>query len=126
MIFDASSIFAAIRNSKPEVLKGNVTCRLAKYELGNALWKEVYLHKSLKFEEAKEIMEIILRAMRVMRIEEPSWTDAFRISADLNITFYDASYVQLAVANSDILVTEDKKLRRKTKGVVKTLTVLEV
>ncbi|RLI96776.1 MAG: toxin VapC, partial [Candidatus Aenigmatarchaeota archaeon] len=39
-LFDTSAIFRAIKEGKIEILAGNYTIELARYELGNAIWKE--------------------------------------------------------------------------------------
>jgi len=126
MIFDASSIFVAIRKMKPEVLRGNTTCELAKYELGNALWKEFALHSSISLGEAEKLMDTVIRAIELMNIRSPDWSDAFKLSLKLNITFYDASYLQLAINDGTSLVTEDEKLREKAEKVVDVRSVYDL
>jgi|Deesub1362B_J571_1020462.scaffolds.fasta_scaffold00041_118 predicted nucleic acid-binding protein len=126
MIFDASSIFVAIRTFRPEILKNNTTSELARYEIGNALWKEVNLHKTLKFHEAERLMDVILRAIQLMNLEKPEWKESLRVSSELNLTFYDASYVQLALSKNEPLVTEDEKLRNKAKRVIDSISVSDL
>ena len=126
MIFDASSIFVAIRKMKPEVLRGNTTCELAKYELGNALWKGFALHGSINSDDAEKLIGTVIRAIELMNIESPDWSSAFKLSLELNITFYDASYVQLAIKSGASLVTEDKKLREKAEKVVDVRSVYDL
>ncbi|MCP8316707.1 MAG: hypothetical protein H3Z51_07600 [archaeon] len=46
-ILDSSAIFRAIKENVVETLVGNYTLELARYELGNVLWKEYLLHKKI-------------------------------------------------------------------------------
>jgi hypothetical protein len=43
-LFDSSAIFRAIKENKIEFLAGNYTLELARYELGNIIWKDCVLH----------------------------------------------------------------------------------
>lgn len=123
MIFDASSIIAAVKEGKPKLLAGNRTCELAYYETGNAIWKEVKLFKSISSEEAETLMKIFLSILKLMRVEKPDYTEVIKLAYEYGVSFYDASYVQLAVQNNDILVTEDEKLRRKVKDLIKVKSI---
>jgi len=118
MIFDASSIYTAIRDLKVEILKGNATCELARYEMGNALLKEVIIHRSIGIDEAQKLMQAISRTIRLMDIRSPEWKETLKTASELEISFYDASYVQLALDREDILITEDRKLKDRVEKVV--------
>jgi len=54
MIIDASSIFLAVKNKKLMILKNAKSSQLVRYELGNVVWKEIYLHKTIDFETSLE------------------------------------------------------------------------
>ena len=45
---------------------------------------------------------------------------------ELNITAYDASYIVLAEKNGLTLVTEDKKLRKKPKNLLKAVSLTQI
>jgi len=126
MIFDASSIFTAIRDLKVEILRGNTTCELAGYEMGNALWNEVNIHRSIGIDEAEKLMQAISRVIHLMDITSPEWKETLKIASELEITFYDASYVQLALDREDILITEDKKLKDRAKKVVEVKSLSDI
>lgn len=126
MIFDASSIFAAIRDLKVEILRDGTTCELARYEIGNALWKEVKIHRSIGIDEAQKLMQAISRAIHLMDIRSPEWKETLKIASELEITFYDASYVQLALDIEDILITEDGKLKDRAKRVVEVKSLSDI
>ena len=42
-LFDSSAIFRAVKENKIEFLAGNYTLELARYELGNIIWKDMRL-----------------------------------------------------------------------------------
>jgi hypothetical protein len=42
-LFDSSAIFRAIKENKIDLLTGNYTLELARYELGNIVWKDYFL-----------------------------------------------------------------------------------
>ena len=56
LIFDSSSIFRAIQTNRIRVLMERHTLDLARYELGNILWKEHALYKRLTTEENLKIL----------------------------------------------------------------------
>ena len=94
---DSSSIFQAIIENKVSVLVGNYTLNLAKYDLGNLVWKRRALTKDLEREECKRLMENIkgtLNLMEVLDIEcHETEIVGLAESLSLSLTFYDASYI---------------------------------
>ena len=46
-IFDSSAIYNAIKQNKIENLAGNYTQELARYELGNSIWKDHFLQAKI-------------------------------------------------------------------------------
>ena len=110
MIFDASSIFVAIKSKKLSVLKNGATTPLARYELGNAVWKEVFLHKTLSVEEGLRLLRVLMKAIDNLEVREPDIAGTLEIACKYGITFYDASYVQLAIDSSDVLVSDVSNL----------------
>ena len=126
MIFDASSIFVAVKNKKLRILKNATTSQLAKYELGNVVWKEVYLHKTLNYDEGLELLQLLMKVVDKMDVTEPDYAETLKTAFKYGITFYNAVYVQLAVENSDTLVTEDNKLKKKICRDINVLSVDEI
>jgi len=49
-ILDSSAIFKTIRDDVVETLMGNYTVELARYELGNTLWKQYAKNSVDEFE----------------------------------------------------------------------------
>jgi hypothetical protein len=52
-LFDSSAIFRAIKENKVDLLTGNYTLELARYELGNIVWKDYFLQEKISKEETK-------------------------------------------------------------------------
>jgi len=126
-IFDASSIFTAIREKKVRSLNGNFSLEIARYELGNIVWKDHILLQTISKEEAQRAIKTIkhtLSLMDILQIAEDE--DAiFETAAELRITFYDASYVHAAKAKDLGLITEDQNLIKKVTPKIRALTLNE-
>jgi len=124
-LFDSSAIFRAIRENRIELLTGNCTLELARYELGNIIWKDYALQAQISDQEVKMIIKTIKNALNLMDvygiagIEE----DILETALQLKITFYDASYVYFAKAKELRLLTEDSRLIKKITPVVNVLTL---
>src|SRR5208283_3433684 len=97
-IFDASSIFTAIREKKIRLLTGNYTLEIARYELGNVVWKDQILQYNISKEEAEKAVKAIRHTLALMEVLQAASSEEaiFEIATELKITFYDASYVYLA------------------------------
>lgn len=130
MLFDASSIFALVRELRGkalDVLLESSTVSLAYYEVGNAVWRECFLLKRIISKEAIKLLEsvfAILQAMDVVLLEdEELGTAILNMAGKLNLTYYDAAYLIEAQRLDKTLVTDDEKLTEAAKSVgVKTLT----
>ncbi|MEJ2775380.1 type II toxin-antitoxin system VapC family toxin [Sulfolobaceae archaeon RB850M] len=125
-VFDSSSIYALLTKGKIELLGGNYTVFLAKLELGNIVWKEVFLHKRLSREEGLRLLSFISKVLNSMNLEDVNCKETEEIALDYGITFYDASYVWLARKLDLPLVTEDNKLREAVERELKVLSVDEI
>ena len=129
-LLDSNAIAIIIKRLGPqavETLKERTTLDLARYELGNVIWKECILSRIISSEEAAkkaggiaELMDI----MKILRTETPhSLRETMKLATELQITFYDATYLYHA-KNEPPLVTEDNQLRIKAKQVnIKAITV---
>ncbi len=114
-LFDSSAIFRAIKENKIEALSGNFTLELARYELGNILWKEHTLHATLSEQEAKALAKTINHTLTIMDTIETAGHEAEILETAINqkITYYDASYAYLAKTKQLTLITEDIRLTKK-------------
>jgi len=90
------------------------TISLARYELGNVLWK----HPSKTTEAVREDFESLSEmAVPTLDLEDSQiLAQIFETARNLGITFYDASYLIAAVVSRAVLVTADRKLLRRLKG----------
>jgi len=129
-VFDSCSLLnltRALADGVIDVLKGNITVSLAYYEIGNALWKECNLYKRVSVEEVVKTLRFMysmLGLMKVIHIEDVSFSiNTFFIANKLNITYYDAAYLNVAKELDKVLVTDDKRLREIAEKInVKTLS----
>ncbi len=127
-VFDSSSIFRAIKQNAVDAVAGSYTLEVARYELGNTLWKEYAIHRRVNSEEVKRLtrpVKDVLKLMEVMMIgcHEEEIIDT---SVRLKLTFYDASYVHFTEKNNIPLVTEDLDLIEKVKAHVKALKLDDI
>ena len=120
-LYDTSAIINLCANKKLDPLLEGYTLNIAIYELGNAVWKQVHIHKTITIEEAYIILDSltgIFRKMKKLKVEDP--LETLKIAVEEKITYYDASYIHAAVKNSLTLVTDDKKLYTIGKKYIRT------
>ena len=130
-VLDSSAIALILKRlggESIEVLEESVTIGLAAYELGNILWKEYALRRLIGLEEAVRRAEQIAKILEAIQLENIKSAEEFKevmkLAAQLDLTFYDASYLYLAKKTGMPLVTEDKELLEKAKNAsVKALNV---
>lgn len=114
-LFDSSAIFKAIKENKIDFLIGNHTLELARYELGNILWKNYSLQAKATDQEIKKLAKIVKQTLNLMEITQINCTEEeiLETATKLKITFYDASYTYHAKAKELELITEDLQLLKK-------------
>jgi predicted nucleic acid-binding protein len=114
-LFDSSAIFRAIKENKIELLTGNYTLELARYELGNIIWKDCILHAKISEKEAKMVAKTIKHILNVLDLIEIAGSEEEILDTAIKhkITFYDASYVYFSKAKELRLITEDSRLIKK-------------
>jgi len=127
-LFDSSSIFLSVQSGKAEAAADNYTLEVAKYELGNTLWKQHALSRRITKEELSDISVLfknILRTMRILTIDchEP---EVARLASELGLTFYDASYVFMSRRQGVPLVTEDDRIVKKAGAYVKVIKLKDI
>jgi predicted nucleic acid-binding protein len=120
-LFDSSAIFRAIKENKIEVLAGNYTLELARFELGNIIWKEIALKAIVSEQESKMMAKTVNHTLSLMDIIGiiGSEEEILDFAVQLKITFYDASYAYLAKAKDLRLITEDSRLIKKITPAIK-------
>lgn len=122
-LFDSSSIINLCSERKIEGLLEGCTLNLAFYELGNAVWKQVHLHKALTQEEGVEALAALTEVygqMRALHVEDSS--SILNIAVEEGLTYYDASYIHAAIKNDAMLVTDDRRLHTAASKYVETAT----
>ena len=120
-IFDSSAIFKAIKENKIEVLTGNYTIELARYEIGNILWKKYALQRKATSQELKNLTKLTKDTLNIMEILQISCheEEILNTATKLKLTFYDASYTFYAKAEELMLITEDTELLKKATSYTK-------
>lgn len=91
---------------------------LTTYEMGNILWKERCLSRSLTKEEAASLASTtqeILALVERIQMNPQDIGSTLGLAEEEGLTFYDASYLKVAMDRGVALVTEDAKLRRAAK-----------
>lgn len=127
-LFDASAIFSAVQLGAYNNLPGSYTLTLARYELGNIVFKEGTIHKRLTSEEQRKLLlsiEHLLKSMHLLDIEGVA-VDILQLATELKLSFYDASYLYYAKTAKMPLVTEDLKLAGKAIQYVKSFRANEL
>ena len=126
-LFDSSAIINLCAEKKLDPLLEGFTLNLAPYELGNAVWKQVCIHKTVTVEEANIVLDLladVFGKMRKLKVEHP--LEILKIAVEEKITYYDASYLYTAIKNGLTLVTDDEKLYNVGKKHVKAVKSNEV
>ena len=93
---------------------------LAKYEVGNALWKKGLDTRSAKI----SLGTIFAGPVEFVRLEEPEALRTMEISTGAKMTYYDASFVALTESLGAILVTDNLKHQGKFRK-VKTISLAD-
>jgi predicted nucleic acid-binding protein len=127
-LFDASAIFKAIKENKIETLVGNYTLELARYELGNILWKNFALQAKATDQEIKTLAKIIKQTLNTMETTQINCNEQeiLQTAAKLKITFYDASYAYYANTKNLTFITEDSQLLKKVLPYIKALRLNDI
>ncbi len=121
-LLDSSAIAILLRRLGRRALnylKDVHTLELARYELGNIVWKEHTIAASMSVNEAASKAGHIAKLLKTMKIRgiqsDEDFMETMRLALKLKLTFYDASYLYIAKKEGLTLVTEDKELRVKSK-----------
>ena len=124
-LFDSSAIFRAIRENKVEVLTGNFTLELARYELGNIVWKDYALQAKVSEQQAKMMAHTIKKTLTILDVQDLAGNEeeVLETAIQLRITFYDASYVYFAKEKELKLITEDLRLIKRITAKMKVSTL---
>ena len=122
-LFDSSAIINLCGEKKIDKLLEGWTLNLTLYELGNAVWKQVNIHKTITTDEANIVFDPLIEIFR--RLKKPETEDALKIlkiAVKESLTYYDASYIHTAMEKGLTLITDDKQLYKTSKKYIKTIT----
>ncbi|MFH2110049.1 MAG: type II toxin-antitoxin system VapC family toxin [Candidatus Bathyarchaeota archaeon] len=114
-LIDASSIYEAARIDRVCELDGLYTVEIARYEIGNTLWKHTSRLGSYSIREATEMMQLFMDIFYVMNFLQLKGHEkgVLELASELKIPFYDASYIYFALKRELPLVTEDAQMSEK-------------
>ncbi len=126
-LFDASSIFEIIKAGNLKSLVDGYTTDLARFELGNVIWKEVNLTKRISFSEGERMIALIIDALGLMGVVETlDLKEVLLFATKHKLTYYDASYAYASIKNKLVLVTEDNELRKNSSGFTKVVSAKDI
>ena len=111
-LLDASAIFNLFQSGKYSVLVAGATIPLARYEIGNILWKNHKVRNRISMKEATESGTVLFEVIDSMEQIVPSPASVLRLSLEEGLTFYDSSYLISAIEAGYELVTDDMKLHK--------------
>lgn len=122
-LFDSSAIINLCGERRINQLLEGWTLNLAFYELGNAVWKQLYLYNAINTMEANTILDSLTEVfMKLKKPEKENSLEILKIAVKEGLTYYDAAYIQAAIENELTLVTDDEQLYRACKKYVKAVT----
>lgn len=110
-LLDVSSIFNLFQKGKYSELIAGATISLARYEIGNILWKNYKIRNKISKEEAKDSGTVLFELLDSMEQVSPSPVSTLSLSLKEGLTFYDSSYLVSAIESGYTLVTDDTKLQ---------------
>jgi predicted nucleic acid-binding protein len=121
-LMDASTLYRIVDTKRFDAIAGVSTLDLARYEIGNAVLKDLKYLKRITALEADNMIDLFSEVLQVVVLVAISDSKSIIKVADrFGLSFYDASYVFEARSLGLVLVTEDEKLRRKVGDYIKTL-----
>ena len=118
-LFDASSLILLIRSShedrKLAIVNDSRILDLTIFEVGNALWKESELLKTLGTEDVENLVRAVVRALATLEsiaLTTEDFAEVLGIARKEKLTFYASSYLYVAKKNRLTLVSNDGRLFR--------------
>lgn len=116
-LYDASALLNILLKSGSKsisVLSGQAVLDLTTYEIGNSIWKLLYLQKKIAREEACTLLDVCLKIRSSMKVLDIKGVEeeVKELSSDIRQSFYDSAYLVLAKKHRLVFVTDDKKLQK--------------
>ena len=120
LLFDASAILNLVRRQRLETLVAGCTLPLARYEVGNAVWRQVYLRRTLTLAEGTTALEAVAAVMDRLPTRPIDGSAVLALAVQTGLTYYDAAYLQAAIHGDGVLVTDDATLAAAAQPYVET------
>ena len=111
-LLDASAIFNLFQSNRFSVLLDGATIPLARYEIGNIIWKNYKIRNRISEQEAKNSGTVMFELLDSMEQITPSSASTLALSLEEGLTFYDSSYLVSAIETGYKLVTNNIKLQK--------------
>ena len=111
-LLDASAIVNLFQSNRFSVLLDGATIPLARYEIGNIIWKNYKIRNRISKKEAKDSGIVLFELIDSMEQIVPSPASTLTLSLEEGLTFYDSSYLVSAIETGYELVTDDIKLQK--------------
>lgn len=132
-LFDASAVVNLLilyGGRVIDIVTGNWTLDLAVYEVDNAIWKLNVIHRKISSPEADILLESLLGIaadrMKLVPSADIDHLSSMGIAREEKLSFYDASYLSVAIERELVLVTDDKNLFDAARKHVKVQTSTEI
>lgn len=114
-LFDASVIFPLLKYIDELDFENSYILKLTLYEVGNAIWKESYIHK--RIDEPLELSNLLYNIIKKFNIiDDLPLRDVLEIGLKYGLTYYDSSYVFASIRYKLKLVTNDREILGKYEG----------
>jgi len=116
IVIDASALVKYILKEQgwekvEEHLHQSDSLELIQLEATNAIWKNYYLKRITKKDSIKgfQVLEALCEKVLTLHESRVYLDEAFKYSIQEKVPIYDVLYIMLAMNESAILVTSDKK-----------------
>lgn len=116
-LFDTSSIINLCGNGREGLLYSEYTLPLAIYEVGNAIWRQVYISKAITLDEGIKTLDAVVGVFETMKkIAPEDPVEVLKLAVTEGLTYYDAAYFYTAMKDNLTLVTDDARLQKAAGG----------
>ena len=89
-LLDASAIFNLFQSGRFSVLIAGATIPLARYEIGNILWKNYKIRNRISRKEANDSGKVLFELVDSMEQIVPFAGSTLEFSMEEGLTFYDS------------------------------------
>ena len=111
LILDSSAILNLYMDGRYTPFIDAFTTPLARYELGNVVWKRVHLLKRLNLDEGLKLLDALdTLYLQMNKITNLDPGETLKLADENGITYYDATYISAALDHGLQLVTDDQRL----------------